>query len=68
MSCSAGSRPVASVFAKTAGKVKTVLQCLSIAAILTGLWLQVPAGSPWLRGRNTLSDATSTISSYFYLT
>ena len=40
--------------AKMAGKLKTTFQCLSIAAILFGLWALEPA-SPWLRVRDALS-------------
>jgi CDP-diacylglycerol--glycerol-3-phosphate 3-phosphatidyltransferase len=39
--------------AKTAGKIKTTLQCLSISAILAGLWLQPP--SAWLAARDVLT-------------
>jgi CDP-diacylglycerol--glycerol-3-phosphate 3-phosphatidyltransferase len=39
--------------ARTAGKIKTTAQCLSISAILGGLWLQ-PAPA-WLVGRDVLT-------------
>jgi CDP-diacylglycerol--glycerol-3-phosphate 3-phosphatidyltransferase len=41
--------------AKTAGKVKTTVQCLSISAILAGLWLGLRPGSAWLVGRDVLT-------------
>lgn len=39
--------------AKLAGKLKTLLQCLSIAAILAVLWLN--PGRPWRIGRDALT-------------
>ena len=39
--------------AKTAGKVKTVIQCLSISAVLVCLWLEPPPA--WLFGRDVLT-------------
>jgi CDP-diacylglycerol--glycerol-3-phosphate 3-phosphatidyltransferase len=39
--------------AKTAGKIKTVVQCLSISAILLALWLR--PGPAWLLGRDVLT-------------
>jgi CDP-diacylglycerol--glycerol-3-phosphate 3-phosphatidyltransferase len=41
--------------AKTAGKIKTVFQCLSISAILLVLWLNLPTGSPWLLARDVFT-------------
>lgn len=41
--------------AKTAGKVKTVFQCLSISAILLALSARPETGSPWLLGRDALT-------------
>jgi CDP-diacylglycerol--glycerol-3-phosphate 3-phosphatidyltransferase len=41
--------------AKTAGKIKTLFQCLSISAILLGLWLRPAPG--WLVGRDVLTWA-----------
>jgi CDP-diacylglycerol--glycerol-3-phosphate 3-phosphatidyltransferase len=39
--------------AKTAGKIKTVVQTLSITAILLALWLEPPGA--WLTGRDVLT-------------
>jgi CDP-diacylglycerol--glycerol-3-phosphate 3-phosphatidyltransferase len=39
--------------AKAAGKLKTTFQCLSISAVLAGLWLR--PGPAWLLGRDVLT-------------
>lgn len=41
--------------AKTAGKIKTTFQCLSISAILLALSARPAEGSPWLLGRDVLT-------------
>lgn len=43
--------------AKTAGKIKTTFQCLSICAILLTLSARPGPGSPWLIGRDALTWA-----------
>lgn len=48
--------------AKTAGKVKTVFQCLSISAILAGLWLRPAPG--WLIARDALTWAAVGLTLY----
>ncbi len=57
--------------AKTAGKLKTLFQCISVSAILVVLWLR-PGGSllPWVRDLTTWSAVGLTIYSglgYFAL-
>ena len=41
--------------AKTAGKIKTTFQCLSISAILLVLWYAPPTGSPFFLIRDVLT-------------
>lgn len=48
--------------AKAAGKLKTVFQCLSIAAILLCLWLQPPP--VWLRARDVVTWAAVLLTIY----
>ena len=50
--------------AKTAGKIKTTFQCLSISAILLGLSTQPAAGSAWLLGRDALTWAAVVMTLY----
>ena len=56
--------------ARTAGKLKTVVQCASIAAILLLLWLQTPVPSTlsWIRdGLTWLAVALTIYSGLVYL-
>jgi CDP-diacylglycerol--glycerol-3-phosphate 3-phosphatidyltransferase len=48
--------------AKTAGKLKTMLQCLSIVAIL--LCLSVEPGKPWMVARDVLTYAAVVLTIY----
>jgi CDP-diacylglycerol--glycerol-3-phosphate 3-phosphatidyltransferase len=50
--------------AKTAGKIKTTLQCLSITAILLALSARPPTGSPLLIARDLLTWAAVVMTLY----